>query len=39
MDRKEWLCVLRLDDFIDIFKPLDMVKKNGYYLMKEGIEE
>ena len=23
MDRKEWLCVLRLDDFIKIFKPYD----------------
>ena len=25
MDRKEWLCVLRLDDFIEIFKDYDKV--------------
>ena len=30
MDRKEWLCVLRLDDFIKIWKAADLVSPDEY---------
>ena len=42
MDRKEWLCVLRLDDFIEIWKeanPAEKLKASQNALLKELLKE